>query len=39
MYTCGSCYGAFVDINNNLHYSVYAKYEVIVKSLDNRMNI
>ena len=39
MYTCGSCYGVFVDINNNLHCSVYAKYEVIVKSLDNRMNI
>lgn len=38
-YMCGGCYGLFIDINNNLYCSMYARHQVISKSLDSRLNV
>ncbi|CAF0960415.1 unnamed protein product [Adineta steineri] len=39
MYTCGQCYGLFVDINNMLYCVMGAYHQVVSKSLDTRLNV
>lgn len=39
MYTCGQCYGLFVDVIDNIYCSAKQKQKVVSKSLDNRLNV
>jgi len=39
MHVCASCQGLFIDINDNLHCTLNTMHQVIVKSLNDRMNI
>ncbi|CAF1152960.1 unnamed protein product [Adineta steineri] len=39
MYTCSSCFGIFVDINNMLYCSMYSYHQVIYKSLTQNLNV
>jgi hypothetical protein len=39
LFTCGKCYGIFIDILNNLYCSLVDAHQVVSTSLDNRLNL